>query len=85
MDGAMTKAPLGGEKTGKNPTDRAKSGTKRSLLTEGHGILIGLSVEEANCHDKKMGEATLDRSAPQSPLLSLPRSPAPGLPRMKFL
>ena len=29
-DGAMTKAPLGGEKTGKNPTDRGKLGTKRS-------------------------------------------------------
>ena len=42
MDGAMTKAPLGGEKTGKNPTDRAKSGVKRSFLTEGHGIPIGL-------------------------------------------
>src|SRR6266511_6163565 len=26
MDGAMTKAPLGGEKTGPNPTDRAKRG-----------------------------------------------------------
>lgn len=26
MDGAMTKAPLGGEKTGKNPTDRGKKG-----------------------------------------------------------
>jgi putative transposase len=26
MDGAMTKAPLGGEKTGPNPTDRAKGG-----------------------------------------------------------
>ena len=25
-DGAMTKAPLGGPKTGKNPTDRAKKG-----------------------------------------------------------
>lgn len=25
-DGAMTKAPLGGEKTGPNPTDRAKKG-----------------------------------------------------------
>lgn len=25
-DGAMTKAPLGGEKTGPNPTDRAKGG-----------------------------------------------------------
>jgi transposase len=26
MDGAMTKAPLGGEETGKNPTDRGKKG-----------------------------------------------------------
>jgi len=26
MDGAMTKAPLGGERTGPNPTDRAKRG-----------------------------------------------------------
>src|SRR3954468_9696829 len=37
MDGAMTKAPLGGERTGKNPTDRGKLGTKRSLLTEANG------------------------------------------------
>lgn len=59
MDGAMTKAPLGGEKTGKNPTDRAKSGTKRSLLTEGHGIPIGVAVEGANCHDKRIVEPTL--------------------------
>ena len=34
MDGAMTKAPLGGKKVGKNPTDRGKIGTKRSVLTE---------------------------------------------------
>ena len=27
-DGAMTKSPLGGEKTGANPTDRAKKGQK---------------------------------------------------------
>lgn len=45
MDGAMTKAPLGGEKTGPNPTDRGKSGVKRSLLTEGHGVPIGLAIE----------------------------------------
>ena len=32
MDGAMAKAPLGGEKTGPNPTDRGKSGVKRSVL-----------------------------------------------------
>ena len=29
MDGCMTKAPLGGQNTGKNPTDRAKRGVKR--------------------------------------------------------
>ena len=45
MDGAMTKAPLGGGKTGPNPTDRGKSGGKRSVLTEGHGVPISLVVE----------------------------------------
>ena len=55
----MTKAPLGGEKTGKNPTDRAKSGVKRSVLTEGHVIPIGLAVAGANCHDKRLVEGTL--------------------------
>ena len=34
LDGAMTKAPLGGAATGANPTDRAKRGRNaRSLLT----------------------------------------------------
>jgi transposase len=28
LDGSMTKAPLGGEMTGKNPTDRAKKGQR---------------------------------------------------------
>jgi len=55
----MTKAPLGGEKTGKNPTDRAKSGVKRSLLTDGRGVPVAVSVEGANCHDKRMVEQTL--------------------------
>jgi putative transposase len=32
IDGVMTKAPLGQEQTGPNPTDRAKCGVKRSLL-----------------------------------------------------
>ena len=63
----MTKAPLGGEKTGKNPTDRAKSGTKRSLLTEGHGLPIGISVEGANCHDKRMVEPTLRSTVVERP------------------
>lgn len=60
MDGAMTKAPLGGERTGRNPTDRGKRGTKRSLLTEANGMPVGLAVEGANRHDKKLAEATLE-------------------------
>ena len=60
MDGAMTKAPLGGEKTGPNPTDRGKSGVKRSLLTEGHGVPIGLVVEGANRHDMKLVRMTIE-------------------------
>jgi transposase len=59
MDAAMTKAPLGGEKVGPNPTDRAKSGAKRSLLTEANGIPIGLAVEGANQVDFKLVRQTL--------------------------
>ena len=66
MDGAMTKAPLGG-KTGPNPTDRAKGGVKRSLLTEGHGVPIGLAVEGANRHDMKLVRATLASLVVQRP------------------
>jgi putative transposase len=47
----MTKAPLGGEATGPNPTDRGKKGTKRSLLTDGNGIPLAISVAGANAPD----------------------------------
>src|SRR3954470_12140140 len=57
---AYPKAPLGGERTGKNPTDRGKQGAKRSLLTEANGVPVGLAVEGANRHDKKLVEATLE-------------------------
>jgi len=60
MDGAMTKAPLGGEGTGANPTDRGKKGTKRSILTEGNGIPLSVAVDGANRHDKKLVKCTLD-------------------------
>lgn len=60
VDGAMTKAPLGGEDTGPNPTDRAKSGTKRSLQTDAQGIPIGLAVAGANVHDKHLLGPTLE-------------------------
>lgn len=60
IDGAMTKAPLGGAGTGANPTDRGKIGTKRSLLTEGKGIPLSVAVDGANRHDKMLVTETLD-------------------------
>jgi putative transposase len=67
MDGAMTKAPLGGESTGRNPTDRGKQGTKRSLLVEGRGVPIGLTIDGANRHDMKLVERTLQSLPPARP------------------
>jgi putative transposase len=60
MDGTMTKAPLGGERTGPNTTDRGKSGVKRSLLTDGRGVPLGVVVAPANRNDCKLVEGTLD-------------------------
>jgi transposase len=60
IDGAMTKAPLGGSGTGANPTDRGKKGTKRSILTDGKGIPLSVTIDGANRHDKKLVKRTLD-------------------------
>jgi len=49
-----------GKKTGKNPTDRAKGGTKRSLLTDGAGVPVGLVVAGANVNDFKLARETLE-------------------------
>lgn len=51
---------MGGKSTGKNPTDRAKSGAKRSLLTEGAGIPIGLAIAGANRNDFKLTRQTIE-------------------------
>ncbi len=56
----MTKSPLGGKKTGKNPTDRGKLGTKRSVFTDGYGVPLGVEVSGANTHDIQLLQATFD-------------------------
>ena len=40
--------------------DRGKAGVKRSLLTEGHGVPVGLTVAGANRHDMKLVRETLE-------------------------
>ena len=41
--------------------DRGKQGTKRSVMTEGHGIPVGVVVAPANRHDSPLLEPTLER------------------------
>lgn len=67
LDAAMTKAPLGGEKTGKSPVDRGKVGTKRSTLTDGRGTPLATVVTSANRHDKKVAADTIDKIEERRP------------------
>ena len=56
----MVKAPLALEFVGKNPTDRGKMGTKRSVLTDENGLPLSVVLSGANTHDVKLLEETLD-------------------------
>jgi putative transposase len=58
---------LEGKKVGKNPTDRGKIGTKRSVLTDGGGVPIGLAVEGANRNDFKLTRETIESIAVERP------------------
>jgi hypothetical protein len=60
--------PLGGERTGKNPTDRGKLGAKINLLVDERGDPISIVLTGANRHDKVsaielMGSLLLKRPA----------------------
>ena len=59
-----------GDHTGPNPTDRAKSGCKRHILTDANGLPIAVTITAANVHDKWMVGETLD-----SIVLKAPRGP----------
>ena len=51
VDGSLHKAPMGGEGTGPNPTDRGKTGWKWSVATDTNGVPIGWVIEGANRND----------------------------------
>jgi putative transposase len=61
IDSKSVAAPLGGEKTGRNPTDRGKHGSKRHLLVDGRGAPLAIVVSGANAHDKTCALELLDR------------------------
>jgi transposase len=63
VDCCITKAPCGGEKAGRNPVDRGKQGTKRSMAVDERGIPLGAVSAPANRHDSPLLGPTLDAAA----------------------
>ncbi|MFL4907588.1 IS5 family transposase [Streptomyces sp. MMS24-I2-30] len=51
IDGSHVRAMKGGPKTGPSPVDRARTGSKHHLITEGHGIPLAVSLTGGNRND----------------------------------
>lgn len=66
-DTVMGKARMGGDGIGPNPTDRAKNGTKRSMLTDGGGGPLAVVVAPANVHDTKLLHQTIEAIVVERP------------------
>src|ERR687898_3106636 len=60
VDCCITKAPCGGERSGKSPVDRGKRGIKRSVMVDAGGIPLGVVAAGANRHDSPILSPTLD-------------------------
>ncbi|MFI7405007.1 IS5 family transposase [Streptomyces sp. NPDC049541] len=51
IDGSHVRALKGGPKTGPSPVDRARTGSKHHLITEGHCIPLAVSLTGGNRND----------------------------------
>ena len=63
-DSSFARALGGGEKTGPNPTDRRKLGSKHHLLTDGHGIPLAARLTAANVNEVTVLLALVDAVPP---------------------
>jgi hypothetical protein len=50
----------GGPKTGANPTDKGKAGSKRHLVSDRRGIPLCVMLSAANVHDSMVFEELID-------------------------
>jgi len=62
IDSKSVAAPLGGDLTGSNPTDRGKCGSKRHILVDGRGAPLSVIITPANAHDITCGLDLIDRT-----------------------
>ncbi len=77
-DAVMGKSRFEGDARGPNPTDRAKSGTKKSVIVEQAGGPLGVAIAGANVHDTKLlgGDDRRDRDRAARPHQARP-APVP--------
>lgn len=64
-DAAHIKSPIGGDRTGKSPVDRRKLGTKRTIIVDQNGIVLGASLGGGNQHDSQLIYAAI-KSIPKN-------------------
>jgi putative transposase len=66
-DGRLGKARFGGDKVGKNPTDRGKNGTKQSILVDRDGGPLGAVIAGANVNDHRLLKETIEAIVVERP------------------
>ena len=54
----------GGEKTGPNPTDRGRAGSKRHVITDANGLPLAVRITAANVHDSRLFDELIDAVPP---------------------
>ena len=60
LDGVNWERRVSGGAIGRNPTDRGKAGSKKSILVDGAGRPLSMVVAGANVHDTKLLRPTLE-------------------------
>ena len=75
IDSSKTRALHGGDKTGKNPTDRGKKGSKHHVITDAKGMPLAVSLNGANRNDVTQTLPLVDAIAPVG---SQPGRPPPA-------
>lgn len=61
VDSTLVPAPSGGDNTGPNPTDRAKTGSKHTLLVDGNGVPLAIRTTGANASDQQQLEPIMHK------------------------
>jgi transposase len=73
VDSSHARALGGGEKTGKNPTDRGKLGSKHHVVTDGQGVPLAVTTTASNVPDVKEMLHVVDQVPPVAGKVGHPR------------